>query len=765
MEAVDIDIQNIDLVAEKKEILNRYRKMRKLAQTHIKDKEEAKLITEAFKVAAKAHEGTRRKSGEPYIFHPIAVAQIVVEEIGLGPTAVAAALLHDVVEDTEWTTEDIERKFGKKVALIVEGVTKIQTSPTLSIADWGVSQQAENFRKMVLTLSDDVRVIMVKIADRLHNMRTLSSMRQDKQLKIASETIYLYAPLAHRLGLYQIKTELEDLYLKYTLPNVYKDIAEKLEKNKIQRNKFIKEFIAPLEENLKKSGFKARIFGRPKSIYSIWNKIQTQGVTFEEIYDLFAIRIILDSKPEDEKSDCWRVYSMVTDNYHPNPKRLRDWITTPRNNGYESLHATVMSKEFDSKGESRWVEVQIRTERMDEIAEKGYAAHWKYKALGKNSGRTKESGLDSWLGYLRDLKDKEDQLSAKEFISAFKANFLKEDIFVFTPAGQLKKMQTGSTVLDFAFDVHTEVGLTCLGSKVNKKLVPLSYELKNGDQVAIITSKQSKPNADWLKFVVTTKAKEKIKEFIRNEKKEFIIKGKEIVEKKMKQFKLEVSDALLNTFREFLEYKNLSDVFFDIAKGYISTKTINKFEKYKQDKDRIIEIGKNKLNNPTTAEEKKVDKKGLLIVGENNSGMDYSLAKCCNPVPGNPIFGFITMAEGVKIHRTDCPNATNMLSNYGYRVVSAVWSSQKHTMFLVDLDVEGNDRTGLIRDVTLALSTDLQVNIASLDMGLKGEGIFYGHIKLYVRDQEHLDTLVERLKMIDGVDTITRHDERNDDLN
>jgi GTP pyrophosphokinase len=763
MEQIDIDINKIDLEAENKEILRRYRKLRRSAQIHIKDKQEAKLVSDAFKVALKAHEGTRRKSGEPYIFHPIAVAQIVVDEIGLGPTAIAAALLHDVVEDTEWTTEDIERKFGKKVALIVEGVTKIQTTPTLSDADWGVSQQAENFRKMVLTLSDDVRVIMVKIADRLHNMRTLSSMRADKQLKIASETIFLYAPLAHRLGLYQIKTELEDLYLKYTLPETYKEIAAKLEKNKTQRNKFIKEFIAPLDEAIKKAGFKARIFGRPKSIYSIWNKIQSQRIPFEEIYDLFAIRIVIDSKTEkDEKADCWRVYSLVTDFYNPNTERLRDWISNPRANGYESLHTTVMS---NIDGKARWVEVQIRTERMDEIAEKGYAAHWKYKSLGKNAGPTKQSGLDSWLGYLRDLKEKEDQLSAKEFISAFKANFLKEDIFIFTPKGQLKKMPAGSTVVDFAFDVHSEIGLTCLGAKVNKKLVPLNYELKNGDQVEIITSKQAKPSMDWLKFVVTTKAKEKIKEYIRNEKKVFILQGKEILEKKFKQFKIEMNDSNTNLFREYMDYKHLSDVYYDIGKGFISTKQINKFEKYKQDKERTTEIVRNRPSNPELANEDKktIDKKkGLLVVGEDNSDMQYSLAQCCNPVPGNPIFGFITLKEGIKVHRTDCPNASYMLANYGYRVISAIWSSQKSSMFLVDLDIEGNDRTGLIRDLTLALSTDLQVNIASLDLGVKGEGIFQGHIKLYVRDQQHLDTLTDRLKQIDGIQNITRHDEKTD---
>jgi GTP diphosphokinase / guanosine-3',5'-bis(diphosphate) 3'-diphosphatase len=761
----------IDLEAEKQEILKRYRKLRRTLTPYMKDGD-ANLIQKAFKIAADAHSGTRRKSGEPYIYHPIAVAQIVVEEINLGPTAVAAALLHDVVEDTDWSIEDIKREFGERIAMIVEGVTKIQSPQKYE--DLGVSQQAENFRKMILTLSDDVRVILVKLADRLHNMRTLGSMDRHKQLKIASETIYIYAPLAHRLGLHKIKTELEDLYLKYQQPETYREIALKLEKTRKQRDKFVKEFIAPLDKTLKENHFKARVFGRPKSIYSIWNKIQQQGVPFEGIYDLFAIRIIIDSDGENEKSDCWRVYSMVTDFYNPNPDRLRDWISTPRANGYESLHTTVMGQE------GRWVEVQIRTRRMDEIAEMGYAAHWKYKEHGKNHvpKNRQESGLDIWLKTIRELREQGEDLSATEFISAFRANFFREEVFVFTPKGELKKLPVGATVIDFAFDIHSEVGVHCLGAKVNQKLVPLDYELHNSDQVEIITSKQAKPSIDWLKFAVTTKAKTKIKEYIRDEKRKFIEEGKSIVEKKLRQFSLEFNDLINNQLRLFLNYKNLSDMFYDVGKGYVTTKQLNKFDKWKQTKDhqdaqnRLQSLPNNQKlnanavspqNSPNAKSTTKVD---TLIIGDDKNGnLKYTLAKCCNPIPGDDVFGFITINDGIKVHRTECPNAVELLSNYGYRVIKAVWQSQKDLLFLVDLKIIGSDRVGLVRDVTQVISSDMKVNIAAIDIGSTDAGIFQGKIKLYVHNQEHLDDLIEKLSKIEGVVTVNRNDDQTVSVN
>jgi GTP pyrophosphokinase len=745
-----MELEVIDLEAERKQIIREYRKLRREVTPYLKEGD-ASLIKKAFEVSVEAHKDMRRKSGEPYIFHPIAVAQIVVEEIKLGPTAIIAALLHDVVEDTDRTLDDIEREFGTKVAKIVDGVTKIKTTKEV---DWSVSQQAENFRKMVLTLSDDVRVILVKLADRLHNMRTLGSMERHKQLKIASETIYIYAPLAHRLGLYKIKSELEDLYLKYSNRETYTDIARKLDKSKALRNRFIKDFITPIEEAIIQAGFKVRIFGRPKSIFSIFNKMQTQGVAFEGIYDLFAIRIIIDSEGENEKADCWRVYSIVTDFYKPNPDRLRDWISTPRLNGYESLHTTVMGPE------GKWVEVQIRTKRMDEIAELGYAAHWKYKEKGKsaNTKAMRESGVDIWLRTIRELQQQNEELSATEFINAFRANFYKEEVFVFTPKGDLIKLPIGATVLDFAFEIHTEIGMKCLGAKVNQKLVPLGYELHNGDQIEIITSKQAKPNADWLRFVKSAKAKDKVKQYLREEKKQVIQEGKTALEKKFKQTKIEWSDTHLIQFRLFLSYKNMADLYYDYGKGYVQSKQVNKFHNWLRRKENAAEQAKAlSKNGVADTHTEKIPKVDTLILGDS-SQLKYTLAKCCNPIPGNDVFGFITINEGIKVHRTDCPNAVELMSNYGYRIIKTIWHSQKEMLFLVGLRILGSDRIGLVRDVTQVISSDMKVNIASIDIGLTQTGIFEGNIKLYVRDQEHLDLLAEKLRKIEGVVSVTRFD-------
>jgi len=754
-----------DIELERRTILREYRKLRRAIQPYL-DEGDVELIQKAFKVANEAHKDMRRKSGEPYILHPLAVALIVVEEINLGPTAVVAALLHDVVEDTEWTLEEIEKEFGKKIAVIVDGLTKIQSSKKFDLK-LGVSEQTENFKKMILTLSDDVRVILVKLADRLHNMRTLGSMEFHKRLKIAYETIYIYAPLAHRLGLYKIKTELEDLHLKYTRNDVYKDIADKLSKTREERTRFVKEFIAPIKKTIEDAGFKVRIFGRPKSIYSIWNKINKQNVDFEKIYDLFAIRIVIDSeKRENEKSDCWRVYSLVTDFYQPNIDRLRDWISNPRANGYESLHTTVMGPE------GKWVEVQIRTRRMDEIAEYGYAAHWKYKSREKSANdmpqRKKTSqGLDAWLQSVREMYQNKDNISSMEFVTAFRNNFFRDEIFVFTPKGDLKKIPSESTVLDFAFEIHSEVGLRCFGAKVNQRLVPLSHKIKNGDQIEIITSKQAKPNADWLRFVVTSKAKSNIKDYLRQEKRQHIIEGKEIVQKKFQQFKVEYSDQSIKQLCNFLGIKSHSNMFYEVGMKYVGPKQIHQFCKQKIKPIKAQEVKattspkeQSKTDNNTyNPNELDFDlKKDTLVVGEESTKMSYTLSPCCNPVPGNDIFGFITINEGVKVHRIDCPNAIEMMSKYSYRIIHTVWKSQNDLLFLVDLKIIGNDRIGIARDVTQAISSDMKVNIHSINLGTTQKGIFEGQIKLYVRDDTHLEELRSTLESIEGIESVRRYD-------
>ncbi|HEX8549200.1 MAG TPA: RelA/SpoT family protein, partial [Cytophagaceae bacterium] len=662
-------MQEVDIESENKEIVGRYRKLLKYAKPLLKDND-AKIIKKAFYTSLQAHKDMRRKSGEPYIYHPLAVAQIAVEEIGLGTTSVVAALLHDVVEDTHLEIEDIERDFGPKVAKIIDGLTKIS-----GVFDHGSSQQAENFRKMILTLSDDVRVILIKLADRLHNMRTLGSMPRDKQLKIASETIYLYAPLAHRLGLYAIKTELEDLYLKYTDTEKYKEIAEKIKQTKAARDKFIKDFIAPIHKALERGGLEFIVKGRPKSIYSIFNKMKKQNIPFEEVYDLFAIRIIIHTEPEDEKAACWKVYSIVTDFYKPNPDRLRDWISTPKANGYESLHTTVMSKP------GQWVEVQIRTDRMDEIAEKGYAAHWKYK---DNSAVRSETGLELWIRKVRELIETNDS-SALEFMDDFRTNLFNEEVFAFTPRGDLKILPYGATALDFAFEIHTKIGFHCLGAKVNQKLVPLSYILNNGDQVEILTSSKQKPSEDWLKFVVSSKARAKIKDSLKEEKKQIAAEGKDIVLRKLSQMKLDLNNEVINQLLLHFNVKTPLQLYYDVAKGTIDPKDIKKFQEPKE----VKKIEKKDISENKVGEVKKVggQDSDMLLIGDDMDKIDYKLAKCCNPIPGDDVFGFVTVNEGIKIHRTTCPNAIELMSNYGYRVVKAKWTSQKEIAFLAGLKI------------------------------------------------------------------------------
>lgn len=734
----------VDLEEEKKEIIRRYRRLLRKAKPFLKEGD-PKVIKKAFNASLEAHKEMRRKSGEPYIYHPLAVAQICVDEIGLGTTSIVAALLHDVVEDTEVELDDIKKDFGPKVAKIIDGLTKIS-----GVFEHGSSQQAENFRKMLFTLSDDVRVILIKLADRLHNMRTLESMPRTKQLKIASETIFLYAPLAHRLGLYTIKSELEDLYLRYAEEDIYREIANKIDATKDLRNRFIKSFMRPIQGELNRHGYNYVIKGRPKSIYSIWNKMKKQNVPFEEIYDLFAIRIIVDTSPEQEKAACWQVYSIVTDFYKPNPDRLRDWISTPKANGYESLHTTVMARN------GQWVEVQIRTSRMDEIAEKGYAAHWKYK----DNATPQESGLDQWISKVRDSLEQNDT-NALEFVDDFRGNLFNEEVFAFTPKGELKTLPYGATALDFAFEIHSEVGARCIGAKINQKLVPINYNLKNGDQVEILTSSKQKPNEDWLRFVVTSKAKSKIKEELKESKKIIGEEGKEILLRKLRKLKLDPTYDLYERLRVFFNLPSQLDLFYNIGIGKISAKDLRDFKEFKP-----VETIKGKQVDPVTTDGKSFEReiakiKGkendLILIGEDMDIIDYKLSKCCSPIPGDNIFGFVTVNEGIKIHRTSCPNAPELLANHGNRIVKAKWASQRAKEFLAGLKIIGTDRVGLINDVSKIISSELKVNMRSMAIDTES-GIFEGDIMLYVNHTSHLDLLIQKLEQVDGVVKVSRYE-------
>ncbi len=673
-----ITVPSIDQEAENKEILKRYRSLLRACKNSI-DKTDRKLIRLAFDTALEAHKDMRRRSGEPYIYHPIAVAQIAAEEIGLGATSIVCALLHDVVEDTHLSLEDIRGLFGPKVETIIDGLTKIS-----GVFDQTSSLQAENFRKMLLTLSDDVRVILIKLADRLHNMRTLGSLPREKQLKIASETAYLYAPLAHRLGLYAIKTELDDLALKHTEPEVYRTIAQKLQQTKKDRDKFIHEFIKPLKDEFARLGFRAEIKGRPKSINSIWNKMKKQQVPFEEIYDLFAIRIILDSPPDQEKADCWRAYSIVTDYFVPNPDRLRDWISTSKANGYESLHTTVMSNS------GKWVEVQIRSLRMNEIAEKGYAAHWKYKETSS------ENALDGWLERIRELLDSADA-NAIDFLEDFKLNLFADEIFIFTPSGELKTLPTESTALDFAFEIHTDIGSRCIGAKINHKLVPISHKLHSGDQVEILTSSKQHPKEDWLSFVVTAKAKSKIKTALKEEKRMLAEDGKEKLDRKLRSLKVNLKSLNINDLLMFYKVPSALDLYHRIAIEAIDLKNLRDFFT----EDGVPKSKTNQKPEGQSFEELVKNVRGsadMLVIGENMDKIDYKLSPCCNPIPGDDVFGFVTVSEGIKIHRTNCPNAIQLMSKHGYRIVKAKWTGQKEIAFLAGIRINGADDVGVVNN-------------------------------------------------------------------
>jgi GTP pyrophosphokinase len=732
---------NLDEEQEKKEIVRKYRALLRALRPKIK-KGDKELLRTAFEMAANAHKTMRRKSGEPYIFHPIAVAMICVDEIGLGVRSTICALLHDTVEDTDITLDDVKDEFGNEIAKIVDGLTKIST-----VMDTNSSQQAENFKKILLTLTDDPRVILIKLADRLHNMRTLDSMKQEKQLKISSETIWVYAPLAHRMGLYNIKTELEDLSMKYLEADTYKEIAKKLAETKRERTKYINEFIRPLKDKLTLAGFNFEIYGRPKSIHSIWNKIKKKGVSFEEVYDLFAIRVLLDAPIEREKEDCWKVYSLITDEYLPSPERLRDWLSNPKSNGYEALHTTVMGPQ------GKWVEVQIRTTRMNEIAEKGLAAHFKYKEGSQNEDR-----FDKWFMQIREALGNQDE-GGIDFLQDFKTSFLAEEIYVYTPKGEVKMLPTNSSALDFAFYIHTAIGSKCIGAKVNHKLVPISHKLRSGDQIEIITSNKQKPSEDWLNSVVTAKAKNSIKDALREEKKIIAEEGKYTLQRK-----LEGIGAVYNTYNidQVMNYYKLHshlDLLYRIATKNIDLKELKLFlvlgDKIEAPKPVVIPT-EHPQEHPAQKQISKKDSE-LIIFGESSDQIKYSLAKCCNPIPGDDVFGFVSTGKGLIIHRTTCPNATQLLANYGHRVVKTKWAKNKEISFLTGLSIIGLDDVGVINKITNIISGELKINIAALTIESQ-EGLFKGTIKVFVHDKDELAELVDRIKSLNGIQQVNRFD-------
>ncbi len=733
---------NLTEEEEKKEILRHYRGLLKELKPKLKpgDKESLRL---AFTMAVDAHKTMRRKSGEPYILHPIAVARICVDEIGLGIRSTICALLHDTVEDTDITLDDIKREFGSEIAKIVDGLTKIST-----VMDTNTTQQAENFKKILLTLTDDPRVILIKLADRLHNMRTMDSMKREKQLKISSETVYVYAPLAHRMGLYAIKTEMEDLSMKYLEPDTYRYIAQKLNDTKRERTRYINDFIRPLNEKLERADFKFDIVGRPKSIHSIWNKMKKKGVSFEEVYDLFAIRIIVDSPTEKEKEDCWKVYSMITDEYNPSPERLRDWLSNPKSNGYEALHTTVMGPL------GKWVEVQIRTKRMNEIAEKGLAAHWKYK-----EGTTDESRFDKWFHQIREVLSNQDSNSL-DFLQDFKTSFLAEEIYVYTPKGEIKMLPTGASALDFAFNVHTAVGSRCIGAKVNHKLVPLGHKLRSGDQIEIITSAKQKPNQEWLNLVVTSKAKQKIKDTLKEEKRKIAEDGKYILQKKLDAIGGMMTQHNIEELATYYKLNSSLDFLYEIAIKKIDLKELKEFT---ASGDRLFapkpikpEIDpKAETEAPTKIYDKKDTE--LIIFGESSDRIMYTLANCCKPIPGDDVFGFVTTGEGLKIHRTNCPNAARLMANYGHRVVKTKWAKNKEISFLTGLKIVGLDDVGVIHKITNLISGEMKFNIAAMTIEAK-EGIFEGNIKIFVHDKDELDELVNSLLSLPGIERVDRFD-------
>jgi len=727
---------------ENKEIASRYKDLLKITY-EVLSKEDKELIRKAFDIAVDAHSKQRRKTGEPYIFHPIAVAKIVAMEIGLGAVSIAAALLHDVVEDTEYTVEDIEHLFGETIARIVNGLTKISRLNK----EQNASIQAENFRKMLLTLNDDVRVILIKIADRLHNMQTMDAMPADKQVKIASETLYIYAPLAHRLGLYNIKTELEDLGLKYTEPEVYNSIVAKVKASKEEQQNYLERFTESIKNGLSKENFNYEIKGRFKSIFSIKRKMLKQNVTFDEVFDKYAIRIIFSPISEDEKHDAWKIYSIVTDNFRPNPARLRDWISQPKSTGYEALHITVVGPD------AQWVEVQIRSERMNEIAEKGYAAHFKYK-----QGQENESGLEGWLNKLKETLESQN-INAVDFVEDFKLNLYAKEIYVFTPKGELKSLPKDASALDFAFSVHTDVGLKCRGAKVNGKLVPLSHTLNSGDQIEVITSSTNKPNSRWLDFVITARAKTKIRAALKDEEKQIAEEGKAILTRKLRHLKIPFNEKSINELVVFFKLRTSFDLFYRFGNGAIDNTQLKAFVSQKNSS--ILNFFKTKLRrspspkeNPENTEEV-THKYDALVFGKDEEKLDYTLSKCCNPIPGDKVFGFLTINDGIKVHKKNCPNAISLQSNYAYRVMLAKWIDSTKQDFKVILHINGVDNSGIVNNVTRIISSNMGVFIHSINIS-GDEGVFDGKISLSVKNSSQIQKLIKRIQKVEGVKTVER---------
>lgn len=731
----------IDLVKERAEILRRYRGLLRAIRGE-RTAEESRMIRKAFNIAVEAHKEQRRKTGEPYIYHPIAVARICAEEIGLGATSVVAALLHDTVEDTDLTLDDVKDLFGPTVTTIIDGLTKI------SGMQFGTdSIQAENFRKVLMTLAQDVRVILVKLADRLHNMRTLDSMARDKQLKIASETLFLYAPLAHRLGLYNIKSELEDLSLKFKEPTIYEEISAKLKKGEAVRKRFISRFILPIREAMDKEGFTYEIKGRPKSVHSIYNKMLKKHVAFEEVYDVFAIRIIITTRPELEKADCWKVYSIVTDYYQPNPDRLRDWISTPKANGYESLQTTVMSPG------GRWVEVQIRSSRMDEVAEMGLAAHYRYKDEDEHN-----VALDNWLNRIREMLE-DTGTNAVDFVRDFKLDLFSDEIVVFTPNGEMRNLPAGATALDFAFDIHSQIGRQCIGAKVNHKLVPLSQPLRSGDQIEIITSKKQQPKEDWLTYVVTAKAKHRIKQALREQKRKLAVVGREAVQRQMRTWGAKVDTTNIATLVDHFGSKDPMDLYYQVARG---KHVLDPLPALQMKNGRVILPKLKKAEDERSLEEvvaeiRGSDKNASLTLGDDLKKIDYQLSPCCNPIAGDDVFGFISPDEGIKIHRVNCPNAVQLMSNFAYRIVKARWKGKDTVEFLAGIKFSGIDDVGLVNKITTIISHEHNVNMRAISFE-SNDGIFAGKVMAYVHDTDHLNSLMEKLKRVRGVRSVERVD-------
>ncbi|GAK76266.1 GTP pyrophosphokinase [Nonlabens ulvanivorans] len=730
----------LEILEENKRIAQGYKDLLKISYQTLTD-EDKKLIRKAFDIAVEAHAPQRRKSGEAYIFHPIAVAKIVAKQIGLDASAIAAALLHDVVEDTEYTLDDIERLFGITIAKIVDGLTKIAHLKK----DADISQQAENFRKMLLTLNEDIRVIIIKIADRLHNMQTMDSMPDYKQVKIASETLYIYAPIAHRLGLYNIKTELEDLGLKYTEPDVFNDIQKSIKESKEEQDQFIEDFAAIIDDSLEKEGLEYTIKGRPKSVFSIRRKMLKQNVSFDEVYDKFAVRIVFRSDRANEKFLAWKIYSIVTDHFRPNPVRLRDWISSPKSTGYEALHITVMGPD------GRWVEVQIRSERMHEIAEKGYAAHYKYKQGNQ------EDGLDVWLNRLQDALENADS-SAIDFVEEFKLNLYSKEIFVFTPKGELKSLPKGATPLDFAFSIHTEVGLKTRGARVNGKLVPLSHELNSGDQVDIITSENQKPTKNWLDYATTARARQKIKSALKDDQKDIALEGKAVLNRKLRSLKIPLDEKSINQMVNFFKLKTSHDLFYRVGLGTIDNKMIKEYANSRS--NALYSFIKNKIRkpkeNPDIHKEEVTENYDQLVFGKDQQKLDYSFSKCCNPLPGDSVFGFITVTDGIKVHKNNCPNAISMQSKFAYRIMSAKWIDSSQQEYRADVILTGIDRMGLVQEVTRVISENMHVNIRNISF-TSNDGIFKGEITVVVPPHKNmLIRLMENLNKLNGIDKVTR---------